>query len=171
MAKQSESSKVKSHCFLVIGLCLSLAFSVLTAENCFAQKKSSSSSSLPKAGDFVEVDSADSAEDSAANEETAAAPEMNPDEAVLTGTVRVMRKLNHTEVFFKDLKDSYIIPSGNSYYSLYKAFNDSEKTGSAVSFKANTKARRVLSLADGPASPATTMDSGKGTGSSNKGNK
>lgn len=105
---------------------------------------------LPKASDFKDIGS----EDEAATEDTngktsgseAAKPAMADNEELVSGTVRVIRKLTMTEVFFKDLKDSYFIPSGANYSSIYKACQESEKKGSPVGLKVNTKSRRILSV-------------------------
>jgi hypothetical protein len=86
-------------------------------------------------------------------------PALKENEEMLSGTVNVIRKLGMTEVFFKDLKDSYFIPSGSKNYSIYKAFEESNKKGNKVSFKANKKSRQVISIEDGSA------DAKKGSGS------
>lgn len=87
---------------------------------------------------------------------------LKENEEVLSGTVRVIRRINDTEVFFKDLKDSYIIQSGSNYSSIFKALDNSQKKGTAVSFKANTKSRRILSLesASTKSAPATSSSDG-----------
>lgn len=108
------------------------------------------------ASDFKEVESADdvaatvkiekSAEgDSAADTES----KKNPDEVSLSGTVNVIRKISVTEVFFKDLKDSYVIPSGSQHSQIYKALEESRKKGTPVSFRANSKSRRIVSIESG----------------------
>jgi hypothetical protein len=108
----------------------------------------------PKASDFKEVLSSDEAE---VTEGAAASVEEEPkvvlkdNEQILSGSVRVLRKIDKTEVFFKDLKDSYFISSGTNYSSLFKAFDQSQKDGKPVSFKVNTKSRQVLSLESAPA--------------------
>jgi len=73
-------------------------------------------------------------------------PVLKKNEEILSGRVRVMRKIDRTEVFFLDLKDSYFLPGGSASSSLYKAFAESQKNGQAVTFKVNTKSRQVLSL-------------------------
>lgn len=112
--------------------------------------------------DFKEVLSEDDApggseKDPAKNsQESVQASSLKENEALLSGHVRVMRKIDKTEVFFKDLKDSYIIPSGSSYGGLFKAFEQSQKKGTTVHFKANIKTRQILSLESAPSqvSPA-----------------
>jgi hypothetical protein len=125
--------KIKSATLLILAGLLSLA----------------AKSALPKAGDFVELG------DDSSPPLVQPAP-VNENEKTFSGTVRVLRKIDHTEVFFKDLPDSYVIPSGNSYSSIYKAFMNSQKTGASVTFKANIKSRRVLSIED----PGTSAAAG-----------
>jgi hypothetical protein len=120
---------------------------------------------LPKASDFKEVGADEQEISSGENnkslqkEEEAEKPKLEENEEILSGTVRVIRKIEMTEVFFKDIKDSYYIPSGSKYSSIYKALNESMKKGTQVSFKANTKSRRVISLESAPVkSPANGLD-------------
>jgi hypothetical protein len=127
---------------------------------------------LPKASDFKDVGSEDESATEDSNTKTTssegAKPAMAENEELVSGTVRVIRKLTMTEVFFKDLKDSYFIPSGMNYSSIYKACQESEKKGSPVGLKVNTKSRRILSVessavkspAAGGAESKTTSGSG-----------
>lgn len=127
---------------------------------------------LPKASDFKDVSSEDESVTEDSNGKTTssegAKPAMAENEELVSGTVRVIRKLTMTEVFFKDLKDSYFIPSGMNYSSIYKACQESEKKGSPVGLKVNTKSRRILSVessavkspAAGGAESKTTSGSG-----------
>jgi hypothetical protein len=109
--------------------------------------------SAKKSGGFVEIgEGADDGAADSSTEDTAAKPALKDNEQVLSGTVRVMRKNGLTEVFFKDLPESYFVPSGVGYSSLYKSLAESEKKGTAVSFKVNTKSRRILSLEDSASS-------------------
>lgn len=101
---------------------------------------------LPDASDFKEV--GEETQEAAAEE--VEKTKLGENEKILSGTVRVIRKIELTEVFFKDLNDSYFIPSGRAYSSIYKALEESMKKGTSVSFKANTKSRRVLSLESAP---------------------
>lgn len=128
---------------------------------------------LPKASDFKDVGSD---EDSVSEESTekssgteTAKPKTAENEEMVSGTVRVIRKLDMTEVFFKDLKDSYFIPSGAGYSSIYKACQESEKKGSPVGLKVNTKSRRILSVESSavksPAAGGAESKSNSGTGS------
>jgi hypothetical protein len=113
---------------------------------------------LPKASDFKEV-KVDEQEVSASEEETEKPKlngHLNDSEEILSGTVRVIRKIGMIEVFFKDLKESYYIPSGGQHSAIFKALDESRKKGTPVSFKANTKSRRVLSLETAPAKSPTT---------------
>jgi len=117
---------------------------------------------LPKASDFKDVggDESSVAEETADATGDSAKPQLAEGESLVSGTVRVIRKLNMTEVFFKDLKDSYFIPSGGEYNSIYKACQESEKKGIAVGLKVNTKSRRILSVESsavkGPATGSAT---------------
>jgi hypothetical protein len=107
----------------------------------------------PKASDFKEVisqDETDVSQEAAASVEEEPKVVLKDNEQILSGSVRVLRKIDKTEVFFKDLKDSYYISSGTNYSSLFKAFDQSQKDGKAVSFKVNTKSRQVLSLESAP---------------------
>lgn len=114
---------------------------------------------LPAASDFKEIGEETSEEVSGevsgeVSEEAAVMLEAN--EEVLSGTVRVLRKIGMTEVFFKDLKESYYIPSGRNYSSIFKACEDSAKKNSRISFKVNSKSRRILSLEQAPAGKETS---------------
>jgi hypothetical protein len=148
---------------------LSLSFVLIsiqgTAQGTSPAASSSGKARLPKAGDFVELGDAEQSGDTDKGAEGAAtkdskeakaALKAKDSEQVLTGTVRVLRKITSTEAFFTDLPDSYMIPSGNGYYSIYKAFTESQKKGTPVSFRVNTKSRRVLSLEDAPEKPAVS---------------
>lgn len=100
-----------------------------------------------KSSDFTEVTSSD-AETMPDQPKEDVKTALKDNEEILSGTVRVIRRIEMTEVFFKDLNGSYIIPSGPQYSSIYKALEESQKKGGAVSFKANTKTRRILTLED-----------------------
>lgn len=119
---------------------------------------------LPKASDFKEIGADEEAEvttpDAAESTDLAAKPPLAANEELVSGTVRVIRKMGMTEVFFKDLKDSYFIPSGANYSTIYKACQESEKKGQPVSFKVNSKSRRILSL-EAAATATTTGAGGK----------
>lgn len=126
---------------------------------------------LPKASDFKDVGSDEDAvteeSDSNSSDSATAKPKMAENEELVSGTVRVIRKLSMTEVFFKELKDSYFIPSGAGYSAIYKACQESEKKGIQVGLKVNTKSRRILSVESSAVkSPATTGGADKGTSTS-----
>lgn len=110
---------------------------------------------LPAASDFKEIGEETSEEVSGEVSEEAAV-KLEANEEVLSGTVRVLRKIGMTEVFFKDLKESYYIPSGRNYSSIFKACEDSAKKNSRISFKVNSKSRRILSLEQAPAGKETS---------------
>lgn len=118
-------------------------------------------SAKDKSGGFTEVHSSDESDVESSSDAETSSSESEPkvvlkeDEEILSGTVRIIRKIDNTEVFFKDIKDSYIIPSGSGYSTIFKAMEQSQKKGSAVSFKANTKSRRVLSMESSKAKSAT----------------
>ncbi|WP_413287523.1 hypothetical protein [Bdellovibrio sp. HCB337] len=119
---------------------------------------------------FKEVHSSDeSSTETSSDSEAASTKEEEPkvvlkeNEEILSGTVRIIRKIDETEVFFKDIKDSYFIPSSPSHNAIFKALSESQKKGTSVSFKANTKTRRIVSMESGKTktAPATTAsDSG-----------
>lgn len=121
---------------------------------------------LPKASDFKDIGSGDSATDKTTSKTSDKAdkvdtdkkdgvdgdeskPNLKDNEEVLSGTVHIMRKAGQTEVFFKDLKESYYIPSGNNHNAIFKACETSQNKGTKMSFKANTKTRQILSLQNG----------------------
>jgi hypothetical protein len=128
---------------------------------------------LQKASDFKEVgveDEAVSESSGKMNSTEAAKAQLGENEQLVSGTVRVIRKLEMTEVFFKDLKDSYFIPSGNQYNSIFKACQESEKKGSPVGLKVNTKSRRILAIESSavknPAGGGTEIKSSSGASGS-----
>ncbi len=103
-----------------------------------------------KGSDFKEVGLEDEVvsekSDKSSSTEVAKPPQLGENEELVSGTVRVVRKLEMTEVFFKDLKDSYFIPSGGQYSSIFKACQDSEKKGVMIGLRVNTKSRRILAV-------------------------
>jgi len=122
-----------------------------------------------KVSDFKEVGGEDSdagevskAEAQSEKENKVGRPSLKENEEVMSGTVNVIRKIDMTEVFFKDLKESYFIPSGSKNYSIYKAMEQSQKKGTKISFKVNTKSRRIVDLSEAPTpdkAPASTTES------------
>ncbi|HEY8270642.1 MAG TPA: hypothetical protein VIG33_07110 [Pseudobdellovibrionaceae bacterium] len=121
---------------------------------------------LPQASDFKEVgEEIQEVQEVSKDEERR--PQLGENEKILSGTVRIIRKLEMTEVFFKDLNDSYYIPSGRGYSAIYKALEESSKKGTPVSFKANTKNRRVLSLESAPLKSPASVTQEKSTLSPN----
>jgi hypothetical protein len=121
-----------------------------------ASSSSSGATSAKKPSDFKSVgdddDSADAAKDAAASVKDEK-PVLSDNEEIQTGTVSVIRKNGLNEVFFKDLKESYFIPSGSKNYGIYKAFMDAQKKTSKVTFRANKKSRQVISMEDASADP------------------
>lgn len=159
------------------GCALAIYFIVSTSSLAkTATTSAGSSSSASKAGDFVEIgtDEAATPKNAGAGADgKSAKPALKENEQIKSGTVRVLRKLGMTEAFFKDLPDSYLIPSGPNYSGIYKALSESEKSGTPVSFKVNIKSRRILSLEEaGPgteAAGATNSGSDGKAGSANAG--
>jgi hypothetical protein len=160
------------------GCALAIYFIVSTSSLAkTATTSAGSSSSAGKAGGFVEIggtDEADTPKNAGAGADgKSAKPALKENEQIKSGTVRVLRKLGMTEAFFKDLPDSYLIPSGPSYSGIYKALSESEKSGTPVSFKVNTKSRRILSLEEAApgaeAAGATNSGSDGKAGSTNSG--
>lgn len=124
---------------------------------------------LPKASDFKDVGAEEEGTvesgEAPSKETDAAKPRLGENEEMVSGTVRIIRKLDMTEVFFKDLKDSYFIPSGANYGSIFKACQESEKKGSPVGLKVNNKSRRILSVESSAAkSPAVGADTKSSSG-------
>lgn len=120
---------------------------------------------------FAEVGSEAEAEEPA--ESVSPSPSLSPSlspeakatpnefEESLSGTVKLIRKIGMTEVFFTDLKESYFIPSGSKNYSIFKAFSESQKKGTKVSFKVNKKSRQVVDIeAPRAATPGDDKKSG-----------
>ena len=102
-----------------------------------------------KGSDFKEVGTEDEVVSEGGDKVSsaeAAKPQLGENEELVSGTVRVIRKLEMTEVFFKELKDSYFIPRGGQYSSIFKACQESEKKGSPIGLKVNTKSRRILAI-------------------------
>lgn len=64
----------------------------------------------------------------------------------VSGVVRIMRASPETEVFFKDLKDSVIIPFGSRHNEIFSACEQSRKTGSPVHLIIDSKSRRALGV-------------------------
>lgn len=77
----------------------------------------------------------------------------------ISGTVRLIRANPETEVFFKDLKDSLIIPKDSKHNQIFEACQQSQKTGRPVQIMVDPAGRRILGLpgAKSP-SPSTGAD-------------
>jgi hypothetical protein len=66
----------------------------------------------------------------------------------ISGTVRLIRGSPSTEVFFKDLKDSAIIPKNNSHNAIYALCEESMKKGIPVSLIIHPISREVIAIPD-----------------------
>lgn len=77
----------------------------------------------------------------AADSETAA-----PVGKEISGTVRIIRSQPQTEVFFKDLKESVIIPVNSRHNQIYEACEKSWKKGTPVKLRIDPVSRHVLAL-------------------------
>lgn len=64
----------------------------------------------------------------------------------VSGIVRMIRSNPETEVFFKDLKSSLIIPQGPQHNAIFKACEKSQKTNTPVSLMVDNASRRIMSL-------------------------
>lgn len=89
----------------------------------------------------------------------------------VSGVVRLIRSSPQTEIFFKDLKQSYIIPKTSQHNKIYEACLQSSKTGKAVALQVDPVSRRVLAISNQTASgsdpksglgPASNSESQKG---------
>ncbi len=68
----------------------------------------------------------------------------------VSGVVRLIRANPETEVFFKDLKDSLIIPKDSGHNKIYAACEESQKKGKPVKLLIDPVGRRILSLPNPP---------------------
>jgi hypothetical protein len=64
----------------------------------------------------------------------------------VSGIVRIVRGSPETEVFFKDLKNSLIIPKDSQHNKILEACEESRKKGTPVHLKIDPKSRRILGL-------------------------
>lgn len=111
--------------------------------------------SSAKASDFKPIDEEETSSElsSGAGGDKASKPALKENEEVLTGTPTVIRNMGGTEVFFKDLSDSYYISSGSHYNEVFTAMKAGTEKNSKVTFKVNKKSRRILSLEEAPPAP------------------
>lgn len=120
--------------------------------------------------------------------EVAAPAEQEPEEKAktlddfpgrtFTGKPRLIRTQDITEVFFRDLRDSYVIHSDSKHNRYYKVFDEASKLDQSVTFRADPRSRRILAVegVDGvialPAAKNPAMpDSSTSRSSSNSGSK
>lgn len=85
--------------------------------------------------------------------------ELGPDEKSFSAVVSGLRKMGRTEVHFKN-GEIYALPSGSRHNLFYKTFEDSEKTGKAVSVTVNTKSGVVQAVSSAPAANAAGKTGG-----------
>lgn len=71
----------------------------------------------------------------------------------ISGTPRLIRQMPETEVFFKDLPQSYFIPRTSSHNRIFDAVMKAQKAGKAISLKVDPKSRQIVDTADGPQLP------------------
>lgn len=78
-----------------------------------------------------------------------------PGETV-AGIPRLIRASPETEVFFRDLNTSYIIPQTDKHNRFFNAFDQASKRNQQVSFRVDPVSRRVLAMdgVDGVRAPA-----------------
>lgn len=86
----------------------------------------------------------------------------------VSGIPRLIRASPETEIFFRDVNTSYIIPKDSKHNPYYEAFDQAIRTGKSVSFRADPISRRVLAVdgvlgvrapAKSPAGPGTSASS------------
>lgn len=87
-----------------------------------------------------------------------------PGETV-AGIPRLIRASPETEVFFRDLNLSYIIPQDSKHNRFFNAFDQASKLSRQVSFRVDPVSRRVLAMdgVDGVRAPAKAAASSSGT--------
>jgi hypothetical protein len=81
----------------------------------------------------------------------------------ITGIVRLIRASPVTEVFFKDLKDSAIIPYSSKHNAIYEACEESRKKGTPVKLVIHPISREVIGFPE-KADPSPVKDSSAGSG-------
>ncbi len=91
----------------------------------------------------------------------------------LTGVPRLIRQDPLTEVFFRDLKTSYVIHTDSKHNANYKAFDEAARANRSITFRADPISRRIL-FVDGvggvkaPPPPTAPGPTGLGTKSNSK---
>lgn len=83
----------------------------------------------------------------------------------VSGTPRLMRALDETEVFFSELNQSYVIPQGEQHNPFFFAMEKALKERRKISFKVDPQSHRILSvegvLGVSAARPPPPSDSGE----------
>jgi hypothetical protein len=76
----------------------------------------------------------------------------------ISGVVRLIRGEPETQVFFKDLNDSVIIPKDSKHNEIFAMCNDSMKTGKSISLMMDPVSHRAFLPTDASKSSATVPD-------------
>lgn len=79
-----------------------------------------------------------------------------------TGVPRLIRQDPMTEVFFRDLKESYVIHTDSKHNANFKVFDEASRANRPVTFRADPVSRRIL-VVDGVAgarAPTTATGAG-----------
>lgn len=76
----------------------------------------------------------------------------------LTGIPRLIRQDSLTEVFFRDLNQSYVIHQDSKHNRYYKIFDDGSRSNKPVTFRADPYSRRILAVegVDGITAPKSS---------------
>jgi len=104
-------------------------------------------------------------EDSEPLVSTGAAAEEQKSGTGISGIVRVIRGSPETEVFFKDLKESYVIPVNDSHNEIMEACLKSSRDNQPIHLTVDPISRRILSLSDA-GSKSSESPSASGVGNS-----
>lgn len=78
-----------------------------------------------------------------------------------TGTPRLIRQNEITEVFFRDLNNSYVIHNDSRHNRFFKVFEEGASQNRPVSFRADPYSRRITAVdgVDGVTAPAPAATS------------
>lgn len=70
----------------------------------------------------------------------------------ISGTVRIVRRGEQTEVFFKELPGVYTIAPNSAHNQVLQKCLESQKTGKGVSFLVESESRRIIGLGEAKSS-------------------